>query len=137
MTVFALLLYIGEMLISIFAHLLYTEEVLRIFEMTLLDELGWERHNQVFDYPQRFQFIGNSGINNEFESKIDGSYTPLDYFKIFVDSIILDLVFKQTNFYSKEYGFSNIDDPYYDVNEDEIMFYISLKMLMSILRKTE
>ena len=105
--------------------------------MTLVDELGWERHNQVFDYPQRFQFIGNSGINNEFESKIDGSYTPLDYFKLFVDSSILDLVCKQTNLYAKEYGVSNIDNPWYDVNEDEIMVYIALKMLMSILRKPE
>ena len=62
--------------------------------MTLVDELGWESHNQVFSYPQRSKFIGNSGINNEFESKIDGSYTPLDYFKLFVDSIILDLFCK-------------------------------------------
>ena len=88
--------------------------------MTLVDELGWESNNQVFDYPQRFKFIGNSGINNEFESKIDGSYTPLDYFNIFVDSIILDLVFKKTNLYSKEYGFSKMDNPWYDFYEDDI-----------------
>ena len=105
--------------------------------MTLVDELVLGRDNHDFDYPQRFQFIGNSGINNEFESKIDGSYTPLDYFKIFVYGSILDLVCKKTNFYAKEYGVSNIDNPWYDVNEDEIMVYIALKMLMSILRKPE
>ena len=83
------------------------------------------------------KFISEALINNEFESKIDGSYTPLDYFKIFVDSSILDLVCKKTNLYAKEYGVSNIDNPWYDVNEDEIMVYIALKMLMRILRNPE
>ncbi|KAI8767593.1 piggyBac transposable element-derived protein 3 [Biomphalaria glabrata] len=77
----------------------------------------------------------------EFEEEIGGihglpdSSTPLDYFKLFIDDDIIDMIVEQTNLYAEQQQRNKGPDKYWKpVDQDDIVRFVYINMYFGIVK---
>lgn len=91
--------------------------------------------------PAKFAFTGDPGINPDVISTLPDEATPLDYFSIFMNDEVIDIIVRETNKYAKQYIDSATLLPHsrvhkwYPTTAPEMKLFLGIALMMGLVRK--